>query len=196
MSSGWQVSSILKASWLVTTDVSSQIMHQSLHHWQTWPGRMLLIKFYGQPSVTKLSTISNSHYMFTTCIVEPQFWQTFYSPNWCIWQELVQSLVSLMLQARITLLLISVRSSCQGKSDIPVEKECLAINLPSKPSKSIYPFKIQTDHRALVWLDCLKENNAWLTRWSLSLQPYVYSVCHRTGKANGNADALSHTMAN
>ena len=34
------------------------------------------------------------------------------------------------------------------------------------------PFQIQTDHRALVWLDQVKEKNARLTRWSLSLQPY------------------------
>ena len=57
-----------------------------------------------------------------------------------------------------------------------VEKDCLAIKL------AVQAFKVNL-------LDSLKENNAW---WSLSLQPYVYSVCHRTGKANGNADALSH----
>ena len=37
--------------------------------------------------------------------------------------------------------------------------------------------------------------NARVTWWSLSLQPCVYSVCHRTGKANGNADALSRATS-
>ena len=80
-----------------------------------------------------------------------------------------------------------------------VEKECLAIKLAVQAFK-VYllgrPFQIQTDHRSLVWLDRLKENNPRLTRWSLSLQPYQFSVCHRSGRANGNADALSRATSN
>ena len=75
-----------------------------------------------------------------------------------------------------------------------VEKECLAIKLGIQAFR-VYlmgkPFVIQTDHRSLVWLDRLKENNARLTRWSLALQPYQFIVQHRSGRANGNADALS-----
>ena len=56
------------------------------------------------------------------------------------------------------------------------------------------PFTIQTDHRSLEWLDRLKENNTRLTRWSLAVQPYQYSVVHRSGKKNANADALSHVV--
>ena len=72
-----------------------------------------------------------------------------------------------------------------------VEKECLAIKLGVQAFK-VYllgrRFKIQT---ALVWLDRLKEKNARLTRWSLSLQPFDYIVEHRVGRANANADTLS-----
>ena len=72
-----------------------------------------------------------------------------------------------------------------------IEKECLAIKLGVKAFK-VYllgkPFTIQMDHRALEWLDHLKEDNACLTRWSLSLQ---FTVCHQAGKANANADVLS-----
>ena len=75
-----------------------------------------------------------------------------------------------------------------------VEKECLAIKLGTQAFR-VYllgrAFTIQTDHRALQWLDRLKETNSRLTRWSLALQPFKFTVQHRSGKANANADALS-----
>ena len=75
-----------------------------------------------------------------------------------------------------------------------VEKECLAIKLGVQ-AFHVYllgrPFIIQTDHRSLEWLNRLKDNNARLTRWSLSLQPFQFCINHRPGKANSNADALS-----
>ena len=75
-----------------------------------------------------------------------------------------------------------------------VEKECLAIMLGVK-AFSIYlhgkPFVLQTDNRALTWLRTLKDKNARLTRWSLALQPYTFTIEHRKGTANANADRLS-----
>ena len=75
-----------------------------------------------------------------------------------------------------------------------VEKECLAIKLGIQAFR-VYllgrRFLVQTDHRSLEWLHRLKENNARLTRWSLSLQPYMFTVEHRAGKDNTNADGLS-----
>ena len=75
-----------------------------------------------------------------------------------------------------------------------VEKECLAIKLGVQAFR-VYvlgrQFTIEMDHRLLEWLDRLKENNARLTRWSLSLQPYQFEVKYRSGKKNSNADALS-----
>ena len=53
------------------------------------------------------------------------------------------------------------------------------------------PFLLQTDNRALVWLQSMKDKNARLTRWSLALQPYTFEIQHRKGKHNANADALS-----
>ena len=55
---------------------------------------------------------------------------------------------------------------------------------------------MQTDHRALKWLDRLKENNPRLTHWSLALQPCDFRVEHHAGGKNGNADALSRMETN
>ena len=75
-----------------------------------------------------------------------------------------------------------------------IGKECLAIVLAIKHFQ-VYlmgkPFVIQTDHRALQWLQQFREKNTRLTRWSLQLQPYTFRVQHRRGQDNANADALS-----
>ena len=41
------------------------------------------------------------------------------------------------------------------------------------------PFKIQTDHCALVWLNQLKDMNSRLTQYSLSLQPFKFEVAQQ-----------------
>ena len=78
-----------------------------------------------------------------------------------------------------------------------IEKECLAIKLAVHAFR-VYllgrKFTIQTDHRALKWLDRLKESNNCLTRWSLALQSFQFEIQHRAGKANAIADALSRLI--
>ena len=78
-----------------------------------------------------------------------------------------------------------------------VEKECLAIKVAVEVFK-VYllgrHFTIQTDHRALEWLSCVRDKNARLTRWSLALQPYDFDIVYRKGTANGNADGLSRAF--
>ena len=75
-----------------------------------------------------------------------------------------------------------------------VKKECLAVVLGIKTFE-IYllgkPFILQTDHKALKWLQEFKEKNTCLTRWSLALQPYNFTIQHRKGTENANADVLS-----
>ena len=79
-----------------------------------------------------------------------------------------------------------------------VEKECLAIKLGVEAFK-VYllgcSFTIWTDHRSLEWLERLKGNNSRLTRWSLALQPYSFTVKYRKGVANHNADALPRLIS-
>ena len=75
-----------------------------------------------------------------------------------------------------------------------IEKECLAIKLAMQAFRTYLigrHFTVETDHRSLVWMDKLKDSNFRLTRWSLSMQPFNFTVVHRAGQANGNADALS-----
>ena len=80
-----------------------------------------------------------------------------------------------------------------------IEKECLAIK-DGISAFRVYllgkRFTIQTDHRALVWLDNLKDKNSRLTRWSLFLQQYDFELIHCEGLANGNADSLSRIASN
>ena len=75
-----------------------------------------------------------------------------------------------------------------------VEKECLAVVLGIRAFE-VYllgrSFVLQTDHRALKWLQSFKEKNSRLARWSLALQPFNFVVQHRKGTENANADALS-----
>ena len=74
-----------------------------------------------------------------------------------------------------------------------VEKECLAVKLGIQLCCLPYgkPFRIQTHHRALQWLNNFKEKNSRLTRWSLALQPFTLTIEHKKGKDNANADTLS-----
>ncbi len=52
-------------------------------------------------------------------------------------------------------------------------------------------FRVQTDSRALTYLEKFKEQNALLMQWALRLQSYVFNIEHRSGTANANADGLS-----
>ena len=78
-----------------------------------------------------------------------------------------------------------------------IEKECLAIKLSVQAFHTYLigrAFTIQTDHKSLQWLDHLKDTNARLTRWSLFLQSYSYTVEYRKSTANGNANGLSRVL--
>lgn len=75
------------------------------------------------------------------------------------------------------------------------EKEGLAIVYCLKvfdPYLRNCKFKIITDHQALKYIFNEKENiGSRVARWAMALQQYDYTVVHRAGKVNENADALS-----
>lgn len=53
------------------------------------------------------------------------------------------------------------------------------------------PFTVLTDHSAVRWLMNIKEPTGHLARWALLLQEKDFTIQHRSGPTNGQADALS-----
>ena len=80
------------------------------------------------------------------------------------------------------------------KNYSPTEWECLAVVWcigQFEPFLLDKPFAIVTDHSALQWLSTKRMENKRLTRWALTLQEFSYTIQHRPGLLNANADALS-----
>ena len=74
------------------------------------------------------------------------------------------------------------------------EKELLAIVWAMKRLRQYLlgkKFKIQTDHRALVWLHNVKDPSSRLLRWRLRMEEYDYEIEYVKGKENKVADCLS-----
>ena len=77
-----------------------------------------------------------------------------------------------------------------------IELECLAIKWAVNKFSTYLlgkEFIIETDHAPLQWMNQCKQNSR-VTRWALALQPYCFSIRHRPGKHNTNADALSRCV--
>lgn len=80
-----------------------------------------------------------------------------------------------------------------------IEKELLAIVWSVKyfrPYLFGRKFKIQTDHRPLIWLNSLKEPNMKLQRWKIQLNEYDFDIEYIKGKTNKVADFLSRLDVN
>lgn len=77
---------------------------------------------------------------------------------------------------------------------LTVEKEGLAIKWVLESLRYYLlgrEFDLETDQRALTWINSMKDHNSRLTRWYLSLQPYRFTIRHQSGKGNVVADYLS-----
>ena len=80
-----------------------------------------------------------------------------------------------------------------------MEKEALTVVFATKHFR-VYllgnQFQLVTDNSALKWLHSV-EPKGRLARWVMDLQEYNFTIKHRAGSANQNADALSllhHTV--
>ncbi|XP_057693505.1 uncharacterized protein LOC130916648 [Corythoichthys intestinalis] len=75
-----------------------------------------------------------------------------------------------------------------------IEKECLAIKWALDALRYYLlgrHFVLETDHRALKWLERMRDTNNRITRWYLAMQPYKFEVQYIPGKQNSTADYLS-----
>jgi hypothetical protein len=74
------------------------------------------------------------------------------------------------------------------------EKEALAIVWGCQQFRSYLegrPFLIRTDHASLQWMRRAEKGR--VARWSMAMANFQYTLHHRKGTANANADVLSRT---
>ena len=74
------------------------------------------------------------------------------------------------------------------------EKELLAVVYGCREFRKYLwgpPFVVQTDHANMRWLMPTSDLPNRLARWALLLQEFDFTIEHRPGRANQNADALS-----
>ena len=78
-----------------------------------------------------------------------------------------------------------------------VEKEALAMKWALDTLRYYLlgdEFLLETDHWALQWISRMKDSNARIARWYLSLQPYRFRIQYRLGRQNVVADVLSRSF--
>ena len=76
----------------------------------------------------------------------------------------------------------------------PTDLECLAVVYGVEYFHKFLinrKFKIITDHVALKSLIKTKEPRGMRARWIMKLQEYDFTIEHKSGSTNKNADALS-----
>ncbi|XP_041102688.1 uncharacterized protein LOC121313985 [Polyodon spathula] len=91
-------------------------------------------------------------------------------------------------------LYISRKMAQRERNYSVIEKECLAIKWAMNSLRYYLlgrSFTLVTDHAPLKWLNTMRDTNARITRWSLALQPFNFTVKHRSGKEHQNADFFS-----
>ena len=68
-----------------------------------------------------------------------------------------------------------------------VEKEWLAVKWALDAFRYYLlgrEFLLETDHRPLQWMNRMRDSNARITSWYLSMQPYQFSISHVPGRDN------------
>ena len=84
-------------------------------------------------------------------------------------------------------------TDCQSRYST-IEKEATALKTAIDKWSTYLkgkPFKLETDHRPLVWLQTMANRNNKLSRMAIDLAEYQFEVQHVRGVENCDADALS-----
>lgn len=95
---------------------------------------------------------------------------------------------------RCPVLFISRKLSLAEQKYSTVEKEALAVKWAVG---ALYyyllhnPFILVVDHAPLKWLETMKDHNARVLRWYLSLLLFFFTVHHWPGSQHGDADYMS-----
>ena len=103
---------------------------------------------------------------------------------------------------RGTVIEFASRSLSSPEKNYATIEECLAIVWAVRKFKHYLigaHFIIQTDHKPLEWLESSKSSKAHsqrLERWSLELRGFDFTLVHRPGYLNDNADGLSRRPVN
>lgn len=80
-----------------------------------------------------------------------------------------------------------------------IERELLAIAFATKyfqPYSYDGKFNIYTGYKPLYWLFSIKDANARLTNWRLTLDEHDYTIFYKKGSLNTNSDELSRIRPN
>lgn len=95
--------------------------------------------------------------------------------------------------------------TCISRSVFPREvlcstiaKKCMAVKLALDSLKYYLlgrEFIVETDHKALQWLERMKDTSSRITQLYLAMQPFRSVVRYVPGKANATTDFLSRCVS-